>query len=175
MSNTSLWLEWRLWGKNPTGYHVTNLLLHVGACLLIWAILRQLGDSRRFLAALLFAVHPLNVESVAWIAQRKGRWRWSSFCCRSSGMCGSRPRREQMSGRPSRLPGGKYYWLSFAGLRAGHAQQGLGGDLAAGAADHRLVAAPSDHRLDLLRSAPYFAVAAAVTLVNICVPASWPQ
>ncbi len=47
VSNTSLWLEWRLWGTNPTGYHVTNLLLHVAACLLIWAILRRTGDPRR--------------------------------------------------------------------------------------------------------------------------------
>lgn len=72
LSNTSLWLEWRLWGLNPTGYRATNLLLHLVSTGLIWSVLRRLSVPGAFAAALLFALHPVNVESVAWISQRKG-------------------------------------------------------------------------------------------------------
>jgi protein O-mannosyl-transferase len=71
VSNTSLWIEWRLWELNPTGYHLTNLILHIAEALLIWIILRKLSIPGGFLAAVIFVLHPVNVESVAWISQRK--------------------------------------------------------------------------------------------------------
>jgi tetratricopeptide (TPR) repeat protein len=73
VTNTSLWIEWRLWGMQSTGYHVVGLTLHIVECLLIWRILWLLSVPGAFLAALLFALHPVNVETIAWIAQRKSQ------------------------------------------------------------------------------------------------------
>jgi tetratricopeptide (TPR) repeat protein len=68
---TSLWLEYQLHGLAPAGYHATNVLLHAANAVLVGLVLQAAAVPAAWAAALLFAVHPLHVESVAWVTERK--------------------------------------------------------------------------------------------------------
>src|SRR3972149_849156 len=214
VTNTSFWIEWRLWGTQTTGYHVTNLFLHIANTLLIWIILRKLSIPGAFLAALIFAIHPVNVESVAWIAQRKntlsmfffllsilcylkleiplpssqnGIYRISSPLTSGHHVSGRSP----LAPRPSPLAprlSPLWYWLSLMGFVLAMLSKGSAAVLPvllleiiwwrrtgtvpnpAGTVPirhWRMGLSPSVWRWDLLRLAPFFALAAVLAGVDI--------
>jgi tetratricopeptide (TPR) repeat protein len=71
VSYSLFFLEFKLFGLNALGYHIVNLLIHTLTCLALFKILGKLKVPFAFLISLMFCVHPMNVESVAWIFQTK--------------------------------------------------------------------------------------------------------
>ncbi len=195
VTNTTLWIEWRLWGMNSTGYRATNLILHIIDSLLIWIILRKLSIPGAFFAAMIFAVHPVNVESVAWIAQRKNLMAMlfflMSILCylrQFSLNCSDNAQRSRHSPCADPAHGvrglliGRWYWLSLAAFVLAMLSKGSVAVLPllllgiiwwrrTGTvpifAPAKMGLSPSVSRWDLLRTAPFFLVAVVLAGVNV--------
>jgi tetratricopeptide (TPR) repeat protein len=184
-TNTTFWIEWRMWGMNSAGYHATNLILHIIEALLIWIILRKLSIPGAFLAAMIFCVHPVNVESVAWIAQRKNMTAmlffllsvlWYLKASMYTASAGTAPGRScEGSWERERtfssfilhlLPFHFWYWLSFAAFALAILSKGSVIVLPALILGIIWWSRPLT-RQDLVRAAPFFLVAGVLTVVNL--------
>src|SRR5207248_1070878 len=71
ITNTAFWIEHHLFGDNPLGYHGLNILLQAAGAVLVWLVLHRLQIPGAWLAGLIFGIHPVHVESVAWISELK--------------------------------------------------------------------------------------------------------
>ena len=111
--HTTFWLEYQSWQLDPLGYHIDNMLLHAVGVLLAWRVLLRLGIPWAWLGAALFAVHPVAVESVAWITERKNVL--SEALVLASVLCYLRfaPVVESTSDSPPERRRWLYYALSF--------------------------------------------------------------
>src|SRR5439155_516496 len=125
---TTFRIERALWGLHPFGYHWVNLLLHIANALLVWRVLMALKVPGAWLAGAIFALHPVQVESVAWITERKNvlmgffflltLLAWIAFV-------------DERTKRPWRV-----YWLPLVLL--GQANLAIESDLHLSAMDHRV-------------------------------------
>ena len=153
---TSFWLEHKLWGLAPLGYHGMNVLLHLANVLLIWRLLARLAVPGAWVVAAVFAVHPLHVESVAWIIERKDVL--SALFYLTAALAWIRYTEAPRPGR---------YLLALGLFTAGLLSKSIVVTLPAALLIWHWWQAGRITRTDLTRLAPLFAVALAVTAADL--------
>ena len=143
VTNTSFWIEWRLWGMHTAGYHITNLLLHIADSLLVWAVLQKLKIPAHFSP-------PCCSRSIRSMSNRSPGLRSGKMCCRYCSVCSrrcgisNRKSGDDTIGSTSAKPR-SLVLAQHRGFRAGDAQQRVRRHLAAGIFAGRLVAKGPDY------------------------------
>ena len=109
---STFWVEDKLWGLEPAGYHAFNVLLHAINALLVWLLVRRLSLPGGWIAALVFALHPVHVESVAWVMERKNLLSGMFYLSAALSYLRFRPIVPNVEREPSR-GSTKFYWLAL--------------------------------------------------------------
>jgi tetratricopeptide (TPR) repeat protein len=162
--HTTFWAEYHLWGLNPLGYHIVNVLLHALNALLVWRLARTLGIPGAALAAAIFALHPVEVESVAWITERKNVLSGAFYFAAMLAYLRFRPLGPQSGkGRPAR----GFYALSLALFAAALLSKSVTASLPAALAVAVWWKRGRLQRPDLAPLVPMFAVGALSGLATV--------
>ncbi|MFH1723839.1 MAG: tetratricopeptide repeat protein [Elusimicrobiota bacterium] len=153
---TCFWLQRQLWGLNPFGYHAVNVALHLLNAFLLGWILSRMRVPGSWIAAAVFALHPVHVESVAWVTELKnvlsGAFYLSAFAC------------YQRSEREDGLP---FYFAAIAFFLAALLSKTATLMLPATLVLVRWWQRKSWARPDVLRLAPFFLLSAVMAAVTI--------
>ncbi len=171
ITNTSFWIEWRLWGMNPTGYHITNLLLHIASALLVWMVLNKLGIPAHIWQR--FCSRFILRTSKRWLGSlnEKIYWRlcfvWFPSCGISSSFPFPRIDSSSQAKTAEPSPNEKWYWASQLAF--------LLAMLSKGSVAFLPIVLPAltwwqrrkVNRTDWLRTAPFFLIAIGLSLVNV--------
>ena len=153
---TSFWLEHKLWGLAPLGYHAVNVALHLVNVLLVWLLLQRLAVPGAWAVAAVFAVHPLHVESVAWVIERKDLLSALFYLAAALTWI-----RFVKSPRPGR------YGLALGLFAAALLSKSIAVTLPAALLIYHWWQAGRVTRTDLARLAPFFGVALVITALDL--------
>ena len=156
LTYTSFWLEDKLWRGVASGYHTVTVLLHLANTLLLWDLLRRLAVPGAWMAAAVFAAHPVHVESVAWIIERKDVLSGMFYLLAASAWA-----RYAEQGRP------RWYLSALVAYVGGLLSKSVVVTLPAALIVWHWWKRGSVTWSDLLRVVPFFVVGAAITYADL--------
>ena len=162
--HTTFWIEYHLWELNPLGYHTVNVSLHAVSALLVWALLRRLGLPWAWLAGAIFALHPVQVESVAWITERKNVLSGLFYLLAWSAYLRFDPLTDQDPAKPNRR---RYYALALVLFVCALLSKTVTASLPAAVLLVIWWKRGRLRRRDLLRLLPFFAIGIALASVTV--------
>ena len=160
LTYTTFWLEHRLWGLAPLGFHAVNLLLHWANAALVWRLLARLAVPGAWVAAAVFAVHPVHVEAVAWVIGRKDLLAVLFYVCAALTWL-------RFVERPYAKHGPRRYVLALVLFAAGLLCKSIGVTLPAALLIHCWWKQGRVTGTDLLRTVPFFAVGLGIAAADV--------